>query len=368
MRRHPLRQLALALGWLVFAFALPALAQTSPKPAVPVEPIAAILDAFKTDQIVALGEGAHGNDQGHAFRLSLIRDPRFVATVNDIVLEGDNARYQDLMDRYVRGEAVPESALRQVWQNSTQAQLVLERPNHEEFFRAVRAVNGSLPRERQLRILLSDPPIDWNDVRSAEDHRKWIEMRETYPADLIQREVLAKHRRALVVYGDGHLQRKQVLANYDMTSPQAQTIISLLEGTAATKVFAIHTEATVDLQTLQADVQSWPRPSLAILRGTILGAADVAAYNPSVTSRFAIRDGNLAPIPRDEWRTMRMEDQFDALLYLGPPSTITFGPPSTELCADRAYIEMRLARMALVGMPQVEVDRLKQLCTTVTPR
>ena len=69
-------------------------AQNSPaRPAVALEPISAILDAFKTHQIVALGEGAHGNEQGHAFRLSLIRDPRFAAIVNDIVVESGNAIY-----------------------------------------------------------------------------------------------------------------------------------------------------------------------------------------------------------------------------------------------------------------------------------
>lgn len=34
-----------------------------PRPAVPLEPISAILDALKTHRIVALGEGAHGNEQ-----------------------------------------------------------------------------------------------------------------------------------------------------------------------------------------------------------------------------------------------------------------------------------------------------------------
>src|SRR5580704_6782304 len=60
------------------------------KPAAPIDPIAAILDAFRTHAVVALGEGNHGNEQGHAFRLSLVRDPRFAAAVNDIILEGAN--------------------------------------------------------------------------------------------------------------------------------------------------------------------------------------------------------------------------------------------------------------------------------------
>jgi erythromycin esterase-like protein len=64
-------------------------------PAVRVDPISAIIDAFAMHPVVALGEGPHGNEQGHAFRLALIRDPRFAARVNDIVIESGSARYQD---------------------------------------------------------------------------------------------------------------------------------------------------------------------------------------------------------------------------------------------------------------------------------
>lgn len=58
------------------------------------EPIAAILAAFRTHDIVALGEGPHGNLEGHAFRVMLARDPRFAATVNDIVVEFGSSRFQ----------------------------------------------------------------------------------------------------------------------------------------------------------------------------------------------------------------------------------------------------------------------------------
>ena len=73
-------------------------APASPKPAAPVDPITGILDAFRSYSVLALSEGTHGNEQGQRFRLALIRDPRFAERVNDIVLEGPNARYQDVMD------------------------------------------------------------------------------------------------------------------------------------------------------------------------------------------------------------------------------------------------------------------------------
>lgn len=76
----------------------------SPRPAVPLDPSAAIIDAFRSHAVVALGDGEHANEQAHAFRLSLIRDPKFAATVNDIVVESGSALYQDVMDRFVRGD------------------------------------------------------------------------------------------------------------------------------------------------------------------------------------------------------------------------------------------------------------------------
>src|SRR4029450_13351074 len=73
----------------------------------PVDPVQAILDAFTSHDVVALDEGRHGNDKGHDLRLKLIRHPSFALNVNDIVVEFGSARYQDVMDRYVRGEDVP---------------------------------------------------------------------------------------------------------------------------------------------------------------------------------------------------------------------------------------------------------------------
>lgn len=335
-----------------------------PRPAVPVDPIQGIIDAFQSHAVVALGEGAHGNEQGHAFRLSLIRDPRFAATVNDIVVESGNGRYQDVVDRFVRGEDVPDRALRQA-QETTQAQ-VLQTPLTEELFRAVRDVNAKLPRDRQLRVLLGDSPIDWDMVHSAGDYSRWMDMRETFPASLVLREAIVKRRRALIIYGDMHLQRKQLLANYE-SEGLAETLVSRLESVAATRVFTIKTELTVDVSTIQGDVATWPRPSLALLRGTTLGAVDFARYYPYNVPRMTVRDGIMTPVPREQWRTLPMEDQFDALLYLGPPSATTFARPSTALCGDSAYLAKRAARLAMLELPPVVVDQLKRACDARTP-
>src|SRR5437762_120892 len=89
-----------------------------PKSAVPLDPIEAILGAFQSHSIVALGE-PHGNEQAAAFRVALIRDARFADVVNDIVVESGNARYQGVIDRFTRGDAIDDATLHKIWQNTT---------------------------------------------------------------------------------------------------------------------------------------------------------------------------------------------------------------------------------------------------------
>ena len=335
---------------------------------MPREPIAAILDAFRLHSLVALGEGRHGNEQGHAFRLSLLRDARFPAIVIDIVVEFGSARYQEVMDRFVRGEQVPQEELRLAWQDTTQPHAIWDRPIYEEFFRAVRTVNSSLPRERQLRVLLGDPPTDWSQISSEADYSKQVsDNRNRHPFGLIQREVLSKKRRALIIYGDMHFVRRHALYNYDPSPAlDGNSIVTLLErARPSTGVFTIWTNTTADLEKGQADVASWPRPSLAVLRDTMLGTMDFRFFNPTEIARYSFRNGKpdfSNPIPREQWSVMPMQDQFDAVLYLGPVSSLTIAPLSPALCRDAAYIAMRAKRSAAVGWAQGDFDRLKAFC------
>jgi hypothetical protein len=327
---------------LLSAGSIGALAQAIPV-AKPVEPIGAILDAFRSHALVALGD-PHGNEQVAAFRLALIRDPRFAATVNDIVVEFGNARYQDVVDRFVRGEEVPAAALRRIWQDTTQVEFDWDRPIYEEFFRGVRAVNASLPSARKLRVLLGDTPIDWSTIHSAGDLMKVMETgRDAYAVGVIQKEVLARKRRALIIYGDQHLIRRNVIPN--APQPWARGLVAQLERPGIATLFTVHPETRKDWTAWQADTASWPKPSLTITRDTAIGRA-LFSEPPQ--------------------RAVHMEEQFDALLYIGPPSTMTQSRLSPALCADPQYMQMRLARLDLVppppGAPMKLGDLLKAEC------
>lgn len=332
--------------------------QNQPKSAVPLEPIGAIVNAFKSYSVVALGEGAHGNEQSHAFRLSLVRDPRFAETVNDIVVEFGNGRYQSVMDRYIRGEDVPRDQLRDVWQNTMVEGTLWDAPIYEEFYRAVRDVNSRLPKERQLRVLLGDFPIDWDSVHSWSDFSKY-RRDDAFPVEVIQKDVIAKKRRALVIYGDGHYWRKNfffpledmALAEERFATPN-RSIVTRLEQ-AGTKVFSIATVTHVDLSTMQPDVAKWVPPKLALLRDTLLGMASATNYYGSGDVYVTVdrEKGTEERTRADPTRSPKMQEQFDAIMYLGPPSAMTRTKLSPELCKDAEYTKMRLKRFETITPP-----------------
>ena len=56
-----------------------------------------------------------------------------------------------------------------------------------------------------------------------------------------------------------------------------------------------------------------------------------------------------------------MERQFDAVLYLGPQSTLRASLPSPSLCVDAAYLKKRFFRMELVGMGRM-IAAARQYC------
>jgi hypothetical protein len=321
----------------------------------PANPVTAILDAFRTHDIVTLTD-PHGNVQMQAFLLSLIQDGRFPLAVNDVVIETASARYQDAIDRFVRGDEVPYDVLRKAWEDHTVVNSIGMQA--QEMIRAVRTVNAALSDGKKLRIIAGDPPIDWDNITSPQDHRHWIELRDSYPADTIRRQVLDRGRHALVIYGQGHLQRRQIASNFDMSTWQSQTVISLLEHDSPARIFNVWTLLDKDVDV--PEVASWP-PSLATLRNTTLGARDFGTYWQGLGARVAVRNGQLVPLPRAEWKTMPIENEFDALLYLGPPSSMTSTTIPAALCQDSQFVNTRLQRLARFGPPG-EVDRFKKAC------
>jgi hypothetical protein len=181
------------------AQAKPPGAEPVPQPAIP-----AILAAFDKYEVVGMSE-AHRMKDEDDFILMLIRTPAFSQKVNDIVVECGNSLYQHILDRYIAGENVPFADVEKVWRNTTQPMRDASE-FFQDFYPLVRTINQKLRQEKRLRVLAGDPPIDWDQVKSVKD----FDASDTYVrnqsiAKVMEREVLSKHRRALMLFGTFHL-------------------------------------------------------------------------------------------------------------------------------------------------------------------
>src|ERR1700733_9805477 len=160
--------------------------------------IDAVRQALASHQLVGIGE-QHQLQEHHDIMQSLLSDPRLPDLVDDIVVEFCNSLYQDLIDRFILGDdPVDDADLRLVWRNTTQSPLqTWDAPVYEQFLRRVRAVNWALPPDKRIRVLAGDPPIDWSVISSPQQLGPFLRQRDTYPASVIEQQVLAKGRRAL---------------------------------------------------------------------------------------------------------------------------------------------------------------------------
>jgi len=233
---------------------------------VPRDAATAILDAFAHYDVVGMN-AAHSDKTQDEFILALIRQPRFATTVDDIVVECGNRRFQPTLDRFIAGEDVPLESVRPVWRETTVLMCGLS-GFCESLFATVRDVNRSLQSNRKPRVLAGEPPVDW----SAGGNPHGAD-RDASISDVMVGEVLSKHRKALMLFGVGHL-----IHGFN-------SAVARYESRYAGKTFVIDTHhgfaAFFDLERghqLEARMRDWPVPSLIRLTGSWLADLDLPYF------------------------------------------------------------------------------------------
>ena len=147
--------------------------------------------------------------------MRLLRAPGLPGRVQDVVIEAGNSLCQSIADRYVAGAAVPYDSVRLIWNNTTQSPFnTLDDPVYaEDILKTIRDVNAGLPRDKRLRVLLADPSIEWNAVKSREDIMPFMMQRRVSHERVLVDSVLAKGHRALFFCGAIHLMRTTTLGS-----------------------------------------------------------------------------------------------------------------------------------------------------------
>jgi hypothetical protein len=210
----------------------------------------AILAAWGSADVVCLGED-HGRKHDSDLRLALVRHPKFSSVVDVIVVEMANNAHQPLLDKFiVDGAVMSRDEIAPVWRDASGAE-VWESPIYEEFLRAVREVNLTLPRERRVRVIGGDTAIDWTRITRAEDLvpllKAGLRNRGANIRRIIAEQVLDKKLSALAIYGSLHCIKigmgfpGELMSKY----PGRMWSVSALAGDAAVrakKVFGLGAE------------------------------------------------------------------------------------------------------------------------------
>ena len=263
--------------------------------------IPAVLKAFDKYPVVALGEG-HWSQQAGDFYLALARTPGFADQVNAVVLECGNSLYQPILDRYMNGEDVAPQELSQVWRNTTKV-VSWESPIYENLIRGLHDVNLKLPASRRIRVLAGDAPIDWSRVKTHADWESALEGEEFF-ASLIEREVLAKNQKALLIMGVNHVTHGgNWFGKDDVTSllekHKHPVYVALLWGVPGSSDPAL---------------QAGPVPSLTELDGTRLGSARISGRQADDLADAYIYLGRAEQIARPDWAALRNDQAYWAEL------------------------------------------------------
>jgi hypothetical protein len=319
-----------------------------------------IIRTFDDYPLVAIGE-RHGWQQLSDYIFSLIRDPGFSRKVNDIVVECGNSRYQELSDRYVSGMEVPRSDLQRIWRDvaspfSCDAQV------YGQIFDEVRAVNARLPRVRQIRVLLGQGPLDWSRIKDESPYSQLGRGDVDY-AGVIEREVLGKNRKALLIIGGGHIHQKRSLAAKAKDGPgSAPLLVELLDARHPRKLFTIMAyDGFGDpgvIEEFDRKLMSWPVPSIVRLNDSWVGSIDAATLL-SVGVKKVV-NGKISDEVVRVAEGVPLRDLADAFLYLGPRKSMTRSMPPESFFADTEYLKELSRRMMIEWGRPFDVDAVRK--------
>jgi hypothetical protein len=292
----------------------------------------AVLQAFQSHDIVMLGE-THGNKQEYEWLRSLVATPEFADRVDDIVLEMGNSLYQDSVDQYVSGEDIPLEQVQKAWRN-TVGMIGPQSPVVPGLYQAVRETNMKRRGKHQMRILCGDPSMDWDKVKNMHDVIPYLSRREDWYAQVVQKDVLAKHHRALLIMGGMHFLRNS------QSGPPGPSIESKLRRAGArTYLILFGTNTPGSYDDLDRRFDSWPVPVIVPASGWI----------GELPARSLLEGGYPSTKPN-------LKHGADALLYLGPRNSLISVSMTRAQLEDTPYGTEILRRLKIQMILQSDAD------------
>ena len=284
--------------------------------------IAEIARQFDTHSVIQLGE-LHRSLQIHSFIQLMLRDPRFICRVDDVAVEFGNSRLQKLADIYASGDALSETQIQSMWRE-TSVPLTWNTPVYRAVYDTVRDINREHLCPHPIRLVLADAPLDWSKVRTAKDLEPFAD-RDAAMADTVERETIVKHRRAFLITGEFHAEKKTQDAADGLRTAQ------IIEHRHPGALFSI---VTVPSPAAAAALHLGPAPGFKTAHGSDVGRAPFAMTKEDWSA-------SKPPAPRG----FTVGEVADGLLYVGGYSGLF---PSPTIYLDPVYAKELRRRAAIV--------------------
>ncbi len=195
-------------------------------------------------------------------------------------------------------------------------------------------MNEKLPAEKRVRLLAGDPPIDWTKVEEPKDIEPHFSQRDTYPVRIIENEVLARKRKAFVIYGVLHLSRtNSILPGYVRNN-----ITARLEQIIPGKVYVLLPISGSNSESIinELAIESNTYPTVIDLKDS-----ELALLKDNDFSSYAAKS---------------LADTADGVIYLGNEKEIYVHPdPSVE--QDLDYQQERRRRREIINQARARKER-----------
>lgn len=283
--------------------------------------IAGIAGQFDRHSVIQLGE-LHRSLEIHSFIQRVLRDPRFICRADDVAVEFGNSRLQKLADVYATGGTLSEAQIESMWRE-TSVPFTWNAPVYRAVYETIRDINHEHLCPHPVRIVLADAPLDWSMIRGVKDLIPFAD-RDTAMANVVEREVIAKHHHAFLITGEFHAEKR---SEDDRDGLRTAEIIERRHPDALFSIVTVPSPAAASALHMSA------APSFRIVHGSDLANQPFAMTSPDWRG------------PQQHVAGLRMAQVTDGLLYVGGDSSLY---PSPAIYLDKVYARELRRRCAIV--------------------
>ena len=187
-------------------------------------------------------------------------------------------------------------------------------------------------------MLLGDPPLDWSKIRTKDDYAPWTD-RDGHYASVVEREVLGKGHRALMIAGEYHVMKTVPKDLQD--DPPTMTVAQILERDHPGALFSL---VAVPQREGSRALGLGKAPALGLVHGTPRADMSYQFVDWDSTVSRGATDGAAAWVFTPDKHWPRTGDVVDGLLYLGGDHKVY---PSPTIYLDPEY-QRELRRRATI--------------------